>query len=323
MAISIKNVIIVQWFFLIVEILVVGLKVWIDIPNFRRRSIAISSGSLFFGLVGNIVGNALNTAVLVGMQDNIAHPSESGSIKLLKMSFSLGFFYFVALYAVKACLLGLYFAFFGGLMVQRSIAIPLWISVGYVISGFLATILLELFTCFPVSRNWSLGPDYCTPAQYTWIFGVMTSLSISTDLLVLGIPIALLLKIRLSNKYNFAIGFVLCLGLVSVVSGLVRVGITAPKDGNETVDPAVAESNLVKIMFWSEIEVFFGFLAACLPSYVALFRRRKADTTQATSEPTFGKTSQGNSKATDDTIALTNYSQIEAWERADSGRSFG
>lgn len=84
-------------------------------------------------------------------------------------------------------------------------------------------------------------------------------------------PVAVLKQLNLPRKvHNLAI-FVIGIGFVSVIAGVIRfIGIwpaSGSRNGSSQTQDAVRS-----VIFWSHIEFIMAFVAACLPSYRVLYR---------------------------------------------------
>lgn len=122
------------------------------------------------------------------------------------------------------------------------------------------------------------------------------------------IPIALGMQMNLSRRLHFAIFFVLAIGSVSIVANVVRFTGILPIAGPHL--KVGGSSDAVRtVMFWSHIEFACAFIAACLPSYRALWLEQK-DSKAASGSRDYSNNSN-HSKSTrskvvdeEDTIAL-------------------
>lgn len=71
---------------------------------------------------------------------------------LLKIMWAGTIPYFTTFYLCKASLLSCYLQLFPRFMKKRRIL--LWVTIGYCTLSYVATILIQLFFCFPIERNW-------------------------------------------------------------------------------------------------------------------------------------------------------------------------
>lgn len=88
------------------------------------------------------------------------------------------------------------------------------------------------------------------------------------------IPIALGMQMNLSRRLHFAISFVLIIGSVSIAANIVRFTGILPIAGPQ-LGIGGSEDAVRTVMFWSHIEFACAFIAACLPSYRALWVKKK------------------------------------------------
>lgn len=88
------------------------------------------------------------------------------------------------------------------------------------------------------------------------------------------IPIALGMQMNLSRRLRFAIFFVLIIGAVSIAANVVRFTGILPAAGPQRRVGGLTDA-VRTLMFWSHIEFACAFIAACLPSYRALWVQKK------------------------------------------------
>lgn len=172
------------------------------------------------------------------------------------------------------------------------------------------------------TKNRSLD-NYCTAIYFMWVFGLQSGLSMSTDILgkqflsspfsfqdltavstVMIIPIALGMQMNLSRRLHFAIFFILVIGAVSIVANIVRFTGILPIAGPQLGIGGSVDA-VRTVMFWSHIEFACAFIAACLPSYRALWLKKKEEKSASGSRD-YSNSKSTRSKASDeeDTIAL-------------------
>ncbi|KAL0632464.1 hypothetical protein Q9L58_008648 [Maublancomyces gigas] len=163
----------------------------------------------------------------------------------------------------------------------------------------------------PTSFDNAQGPtknrspqNYCTAIYYMWVFGLHSGLSMATDILVMAIPIALGMQMNLSRRLHFAIVFVLTIGGVSIAASIVRFTGILPIAGPQ-LGIGGSQDAIRTVMFWSHIEFACAFVAACLPSYRALWlKKQDAKSSSASREYSGQRSTRSKAIHEEDTIAL-------------------
>lgn len=120
----------------------------------------------------------------------------------------------------------------------------------------------------------------------------------------MAIPIALGMQMNLSRRLHFAIVFVLTIGGVSIAASIVRFTGILPIAGPQ-LGIGGSQDAVRTVMFWSHIEFACAFVAACLPSYRALWLKKKdAKSSSALREYSGQRSTRSKAVHEEDTIAL-------------------
>lgn len=99
---------------------------------------------------------------------------------------------------------------------------------------FCLSIIFTFVECRPFSLYWVVIPDpgKCTEAIIQlFVVGI---LNMSTDLLLIALPIPILLQVHLSITKKVQLGFLFCVGFVIVIITAVRIPRTLKNPGSET-----------------------------------------------------------------------------------------
>ncbi|KAK1970016.1 hypothetical protein LY78DRAFT_722089 [Colletotrichum sublineola] len=162
-------------------------------------------------------------------------------------------FYVTLIWCLKACIL---FFFSRITLATRQQRIVKWTAIATILA-YVGVILTIWCHCTPVQKNWQVVPfpgDQCTLAVANYLSLVV--LNISTDMLIVSIPLPLLWAVKLSLKRKLAIGVLLCSGIFVMIAALLRC-ILSLKDINGI--------NVSTI--WAIRETFVGIIAvnaACI-----------------------------------------------------------
>lgn len=118
------------------------------------------------------------------------------------------------IYTLKACLLIMYFRLTNGTTFKKWVKyLSIYISIGYI-----ATEIAFFTACTPFSGYWAVPPPnpQCTTLQHYAY--VQATFNISSDLMMLFIPIPMFISLRLPLKQKIVLCGVFSMG-VFVVSG--------------------------------------------------------------------------------------------------------
>ena len=120
------------------------------------------------------------------------------------------------IYTIKACMLVMYTRLTLGLRTQKMVR---YLAV-YVLVGWLATEIAFFTACRPFPGYWAMPPPnpQCTTLEHYAI--VQGSFNISSDLLMLGIPLPLLLRMKMAWKNKVVLVFIFSMGLFVVLAAL-------------------------------------------------------------------------------------------------------
>ncbi|KAI5781955.1 hypothetical protein EDC01DRAFT_235263 [Geopyxis carbonaria] len=320
-----ETVLAVAWILSILQIIVVGLRLW-SVVQLQRGRINVSDIILLVALIFSLIGASGNTRLMVLMKRMMVNPTDVGLlVQYMKVAFAIGFVYYLGLYAIKASLLAIYFQLFDKL--EKSVI--LWLSVAFLTASFTVTMLVNLLACLPLSTNWT-PTNYCSTISKPWAFWLLTALSLATDLLVLMIPLLLVFQLKLSSRRNLAALVVIFIGAISIVSNIVRMVKVLPGTGSG-LDFNNSQQVLRTVAVWSHVEWFFAFVAVCLPSYRALWHRWTSG--KQSRQNSSGRSYQISSRGVGhsgvmslgsedrDTVALAGYGGHGTFGDDDSGRT--
>ncbi|OAQ60773.1 hypothetical protein VFPPC_14128 [Pochonia chlamydosporia 170] len=148
--------------------------------------------------------------------------------------------YVTLIWTLKGCLLFFYNRIVQGLKQQVLVK---WAAVVCVLFylGALATIWGH---CTPASKNWQIMPYPGDESVYSRIyFLVLMALNISTDVIILIIPLTWFPMLRIPVWHKIAIGLLLCSGVFAIIAAIVRciLALRDIKSFNNTVMWAIRE----------------------------------------------------------------------------------
>ncbi|KAH8647156.1 hypothetical protein BX600DRAFT_369906, partial [Xylariales sp. PMI_506] len=160
------------------------------------------------------------------------------------------------IYCIKVCMLILYTRLTLGLQQQKFLR---YLAI-YVACGWLASEIAFFTACRPFEGYWGMPPPdpQCTTLENYAI--VQGCFNISSDVLMLAIPIPLVLRLKVALKQKIILTFIFSLGLFVIVAALLT------KIENLT-DPYSPD-----YMLWYIREVFVAVLVSNLPNVWPLVR---------------------------------------------------
>ncbi|KAF7155856.1 hypothetical protein CNMCM5623_008736 [Aspergillus felis] len=127
--------------------------------------------------------------------------------------------YVTLIWCLKACMLFFYNRLTLGLMQQKLVKINAVVC----LFSYVAVIFTIYFHCFPIQKHWQIYPDpgeNCTVDRINYI--VLAVTNVSTDAVLVSIPIPLLAKVRLALRRKLVIGVLLCGGVFVMCAALLR-----------------------------------------------------------------------------------------------------
>ncbi|KAH0613709.1 uncharacterized protein H6S33_005595 [Morchella sextelata] len=192
--------------------------------------------------------------------------------KYLKEFFVISLFCTTQVWLLKAAFLGYYWSLRETL--SGKVRLLLYVVSVYAAVTYMGVISLQLGYCRPMSRNWSTGSDQCISVQTVPGMVAQQGTNISSDILILLIPLLTIGSFRssygLTRKDLYALAFVFGVGIVSIIASVVRF--------TQVYNVVVhSDSSLLAIrqtIVWALVEKLFAFTAFCLPCLRVFYRKR-------------------------------------------------
>ncbi|KFG79052.1 hypothetical protein MANI_029472 [Metarhizium anisopliae] len=192
---------------------------------------------------------------IVGMTDDkalsLTHAEKERIVKGSKADMAGWCLYITLIWCLKACMLFFYRRLTLETRQRRLVIIA---AVACVFS-YMATIGVVLLRCLPFHKNWQIYPypgDNCgSPNQ---IFFTLVATNVSTDLLILYIPLPLLWIVRLPWSKKLVYGLWLTTGMFVIIASLLRC-VLSIKDATK-VDVST---------IWAIRETFVGIISVNAP----------------------------------------------------------
>ncbi|KAG6149535.1 hypothetical protein E4U28_001029 [Claviceps purpurea] len=137
------------------------------------------------------------------------------------MTFVLEIFTITGTWTIKACLLILYARLTRGTLAQQNLMVKI-ASVYYGLTYVVVILLFLFFWCHPTYEYWAVPVriDQCATYYNHMIF--TTACNISSDLLLLVIPVPIILKTHLPRKRKIILIFILGLGIFNILAAILN-----------------------------------------------------------------------------------------------------
>ncbi|RLL96873.1 hypothetical protein CFD26_105499 [Aspergillus turcosus] len=234
---------------------VVGVKNWQGDDYFAIVSIFFFTAELtMLELIGQHGANIGLTAA----QRASMTPEQVKSIVIGSKCLLAGWVcYTTLIWCLKACMLFFYNRLTLGLVQQKLVKV----SAVLCLCTYVAVMLTILFHCHPIQKHWQINPDpggNCTVDRINYI--VLAVTNVSTDAILVSIPVPLLAKVRLELRRKLVIGLLLCGGIFIMCATLLRC-ILSLKD--------IDSINTSTI--WAIRETFVAIIAVNAPCIKPLF----------------------------------------------------
>ncbi|KAG5938536.1 hypothetical protein E4U59_003713 [Claviceps monticola] len=145
------------------------------------------------------------------------HNAIYGSI----MTFVLEIFTITGTWTIKACLLILYARLTRGTLAHQNLMVKI-VSVYCGLTYVVVILLFLFFWCHPTYEYWAVPVkfDQCDTYYNHMIFA--TACNISSDLLLLAIPVPIILKTHLPRKRKIILIFILGLGIFNILAAILN-----------------------------------------------------------------------------------------------------
>ncbi|KAK8165456.1 hypothetical protein BKA80DRAFT_309539 [Phyllosticta citrichinensis] len=153
------------------------------------------------------------------------------------------------------------------IFLDRRTRLLTWLTMAFVIVYTLQAILVGVFVCIPVEAFWNRSiQGQCINLLISNY--VNAGFNISTDLVIILIPIPALNKLQVSKSQYIALLVAFSIGGLSCIISIVRLHAVATSfKRNDTVSHNQAPA------MWSAIEVALAIICACLPSLRPILTR--------------------------------------------------
>ncbi|KAF9732256.1 hypothetical protein PMIN06_006647 [Paraphaeosphaeria minitans] len=132
-------------------------------------------------------------------------------------------------------------------------------SLAIIISSGVATVFATIFQCVPLARSWDKAVEgHCIDSSSFWVANAV--INISTDVIVLALPIYEVAKLQLKLREKIMLHSVFLLGSFVTVTSILRVTAVA----NSAHNKKDQTWEFIRRGIWTLIEANLGIICACL-----------------------------------------------------------
>jgi hypothetical protein len=174
------------------------------------------------------------------------------------------------LWMVKASFIAMYFS--SKRHLSPLLRWVLYFVIAYLIASYAVTIIAQAMWCGAWGKQWDISPqNYCTPFVSATAISLHIVMNVTSDLLVMAIPLILIHQTKVQKRDKWGIGFLILLGGATVATALVCCSLHAMyrKD-------MVRHSGTIRMVeLLTCIELSIAVTTACLPSLRAVAYRRR------------------------------------------------
>lgn len=231
----------------------IAIRVWSRIQS--RSGLGWDDWVIFASWVfAQTVSALMMASCAYGFGQHIKNLSVENKLMTLKLFYVAQAFYKLTINLTKASILLLYLRIF----IQRWFRIACYVLLGIILSYMVATLASSIWQCTPIPRAWDWSiPGTCISIPKNWYANA--GFSITTDILILLLPIQPIYTSKLPMNQKIALLVVFALGSFVTVTSILRMqtlnfSSTSP---DRTFD--IASST------WTIIEENVAIICACLP----------------------------------------------------------
>ncbi|EEU33867.1 uncharacterized protein NECHADRAFT_82305 [Fusarium vanettenii 77-13-4] len=222
---------------------------------------------------------------------------------ITRMIWSSVFPFFTSLYFCKFALLATYLQLFPRFM--KKLRVALYVAIAYCVSGYLVSMSVQLFLCWPIEGNWSFASNpavVCEPKIIGTIFYIAWSLHFTANLSIIILPFFILKNLQVKKKTMVGIYAIFSLGIIDIAFSLTR--FLTIHLGSGGFKP------LTLIQIWSILDENMALIIACLPS-LRPYLRHGFKSSSAEASYGYGNRSTGHITSTRKTQATSGFEVID------------
>ncbi|KAK3495769.1 hypothetical protein B0T13DRAFT_401473 [Neurospora crassa] len=238
-----------------VTLFLIGIRIWARFKPASWKGLGWDDYTILLSWVFATVVSALMIASCAyGFGQHMKNLSRENKLMTLKLFYVAQAFYKITINLTKTSILLLYLRIF----VQRWFRIACYILLGIIIAYMIATFGASVWQCTPVPRAWDKSiPGTCVDITVNWYANA--GFSISTDILILALPMYPIFTSHLRKTQKVAVVLMFALGFFTTITSILRMQTltfsTKTPDTTYDLDSSI----------WTIIEQNMAIICACLP----------------------------------------------------------
>ncbi|KAK4215225.1 hypothetical protein QBC37DRAFT_439622 [Rhypophila decipiens] len=241
--------------FFAVTTFVVTVRLWARIKLRSWSGIGWDDGSIVVSWVFATAVSALMIASCsYGFGQHFANISPSNKLMTLKLFYIAQAFYKLTINLTKISILFLYLRIFVKKWFRATCLTLLALVIGYMVATFAASV----WQCTPISRAWDKSVSgTCISITANWYANA--GFSISTDFVILALPMYPIYTSMLPLGQKIALMVVFALGVFTTITSILRM---------QTLNFSIKSPDMaydIDSSIWTMIEMNLAIICACLP----------------------------------------------------------
>ncbi|KAK3341982.1 integral membrane protein [Lasiosphaeria hispida] len=241
--------------FFIFTPLFVTVRIWARIKLRGWRGLGWDDWTILASwLFATIVSALMMVSCTYGFGQHVANLSVPDKLMTLKAFYVAQAFYKLTINLTKASILLLYLRIF----VKKWLRIVCYVLLGIILTYMVATTASSIWQCTPIPRAWDKSiPGTCISITTNWYANA--GFSISTDIIILAIPMYTIYTSRLPGGQKVALMVVFALGMFTTVTSILRMQTLTFSSTSPDITWDIESS------IWTMIEENLAIICACLP----------------------------------------------------------
>ncbi|KAF8539016.1 hypothetical protein BDD12DRAFT_839886 [Trichophaea hybrida] len=173
---------------------------------------------------------------------------------------------------------------------QRTVNIrryPLYFAFAFIPLSYVGLIVASFMECRPLGLNWDVERlrttgEYCTPLFRRRTNNISVSLAVTTDILLIALPISILASLRLTSPEKRGIILMFVIAAISIIAAVGRYVVLSTRgmyNGRALSDPVTSFDNYYLAVTLAILEILAMETAFVLPAMkrVVLERKRRKE----------------------------------------------
>ncbi|OTA95111.1 hypothetical protein M434DRAFT_29146 [Hypoxylon sp. CO27-5] len=255
---------------LVIILCVISVALRFYTRTFTRAGLKADDWLILVAVVGTLLTAALliwgNTiypgSIWISEDTDSDYDYKPDAIFVLKLNFVASSLYFTVSGATKLGILSMYYRIFAA---STSFRYLIFIAGGLVIGWWVGCTIANLTDCIPIKANWikSAELQHCFNFNIFWMASGVCEIFL--DVLILTLPIAAVVRMRLSLRQKVLVSGIFLLGGFVIITGIVRVAFG--------YQPGSRYPSYTNAGLWSEVHAGMAIICASLPIFKPLVNR--------------------------------------------------